>query len=212
MRNKTWFSSSLPRIIRLSVHRHFCAFAARLHTSASTCFRVKATTGNNWIKLNPFNSAFKTCLCLIKKVSVTFHSLSLRQTFSKALMWLILDVAKKNTLLLMLLSVIAKQHNGITITKLLSHLCFGLKKSLSWTKQIKTFVQSAAQPVTLWGDRFRGFMSLIRKFHLDLTLLWCPTVVSITWVRYRKCRVTSVVSASRQPLHWTAPCTAAQWH
>lgn len=62
--------------------------------------------------------------------------------------------------------------------------------------------------LVLWGDRFGGFMSLIRKFHLDLTPLWSPTVVSMTWVRYRKCRVTSVVSASRQPLHWTAPCTA----
>lgn len=42
---------------------------------------------------------------------------------------------------------IAKQHNGIAITELLYHLCFGLKKSLSWTKQVKTFVQSAGHVV-----------------------------------------------------------------
>lgn len=62
------------------------------------------------------------------------------------------------------------------------------------------------------GNRSRGFMNLIRKFYLDLTLLWCLSVVSATRVRYRKCFVTSMVCASRQPLHWAAPSAGAQWH
>ncbi len=45
----------------------------------------------------------------------------------------------------------------------------------------------------------------LRKFYLDLTLLWCLSVVSVARVRYRKCPVTSMVCASRQPLHWAAP-------
>lgn len=34
-----------------------------------------------------------------------------------------------------------------------------------------------------WGDCSRGFMNLIRKFYLDLTLLWCLSVVSTSRVR-----------------------------
>lgn len=85
-----------------SVHRHFCIFAARLHTSASAsaCFQVKVTTDNNWIKLNPFNSAFQTRSRWIKKNNNNKCNISfsiLETNFS--LMWLILDVAKENTLI-----------------------------------------------------------------------------------------------------------------
>lgn len=84
---------------------------------------------------------------------------------------------------------------------------------LSCMKEIEPFVQSVAKWDMWWGEhRSRAFMNLIGKFYLDLTVLWCLSVVSTTRVRYRKFFVTSMLCASRQLLHWAAPSAAAQWH
>lgn len=84
---------------------------------------------------------------------------------------------------------------------------------LSCVKEIEPFVQSVAKWDMWWGEhRSRAFMNLIGKFYLDLTVLWCLSVVSTTRVRYRKFFVTSMLCASRQLLHWAAPSAAAQWH
>ena len=90
------------------------------------------------------------------------------------------------------------------------HLCWGHKTCLRCMNELVAFVQS------VWGEnRSRGVYELNKRVlsWFD-TSLWCLSVVSTTRVRlrYRKCFVTSVVCASRQPLHWAAPSAGAQWH